>query len=78
MGKTMSFLAGALCGALVGAVAAVLLAPMSGDELQVRAREQFDLLLDDVRDAAQSKRVELEAELARLKNLHGLTDISET
>ena len=33
MNKFMGFMAGAVCGALVGAVAALLLTPASGPEL---------------------------------------------
>jgi len=67
MGKITGFLAGLMSGALVGAVAALLLAPTSGRELQARTREQFDTLVDDARTAAETKRVQLEAQLATLK-----------
>ncbi|MBI5052046.1 MAG: YtxH domain-containing protein, partial [Chloroflexi bacterium] len=42
MQRTFSFIAGAFCGALVGSVAALLLAPMSGRELQVMGRTRTD------------------------------------
>ncbi len=42
MNKMMGFLAGVFCGAVVGSVAALLLAPMSGRDLQSQARERFD------------------------------------
>ena len=67
MNKTMSFLSGALCGALVGAVAALLLAPTSGQQLQTEARGQFDHVMADARAAADAKRAQLEAQLAALK-----------
>ena len=67
MKHTVSFLAGAMCGALVGAVAALLLAPSSGQKLQTDARTQFDHVMADARAAADSKRVQLEAQLAALK-----------
>ena len=67
MRRTLSFLAGAMCGALVGAVAALLLAPESGQQLQTQARSQFDHVVADARAAAESKRVQLEAQLAALK-----------
>ncbi|MCC7360366.1 MAG: YtxH domain-containing protein [Anaerolineales bacterium] len=67
MGKITGFLAGLMSGAIVGAVSALLLAPTSGRELQARAREQFDTLVDDARTAAETKRVQLEAQLASLK-----------
>ena len=67
MKQTFSFLAGAVCGALVGAVAALLLAPMSGQQLQTDARTQFDHVVADARAAADAKRAQLEAQLAALK-----------
>ncbi len=67
MGKITGFLAGLMSGAIVGAVAALLLAPSSGRELQSRAREQFDTLVEDAKTAAETKRVQLEAQLASLK-----------
>jgi gas vesicle protein len=67
MGKISGFLAGLMSGAIVGAVAALLLAPMSGHELQAQTRDQFDHLIDDARHAAETKRVQLEAQLQALK-----------
>lgn len=67
MGKVTGFLAGMMSGAIVGSVAALLMAPMSGRELQLRAREEFDELLDDAKSAAETKRVQLEAQLESLK-----------
>lgn len=67
MRKMMGFLAGAICGALVGSVSALLLAPMSGKELQHQARDRFDDLVDDARGAAEAKRVQLKAQLETLK-----------
>lgn len=67
MNKLMGFLAGTLCGALVGGVAALLLAPMPGDELKERARHEFDDLVTDARVAAAEKRAQLERQLATLK-----------
>lgn len=66
MNRFMSFMAGALCGAVVGSVAALLLAPMSGQELQSRTREQVDYVVDEARSAAQAKRDELEKQLDTL------------
>jgi len=67
MGKITGFLAGLMSGAIVGAVAALLMAPMSGHELQAQTRDQLDHLVDDARHAAETKRVQLEAQLEALK-----------
>jgi gas vesicle protein len=67
MGKITGFLAGLMSGAIVGSVAALLLAPTSGRELQTRTRERFESLVEDARTAAETKRVQLEAQLEALK-----------
>jgi gas vesicle protein len=68
MSKLIGFLAGAMSGAIVGAVSALLLAPMSGQDLQTRAREEFDNLVEDAKSAAELKRVQLETQLEALKS----------
>jgi hypothetical protein len=40
---------------------------MSGRDLQSQARERFDDLFDEAREAAEAKRAQLEAQLAALK-----------
>lgn len=61
MNKVFSFLAGAISGALVGGVAAILLTPASGEELKQGAVERWNLTLEEARKARDQKRVELEA-----------------
>jgi gas vesicle protein len=61
-------LAGSLCGALVGAVAALLLAPSSGLELRERMTERARRVQDEVREAYETRRAQLEAELASLRS----------
>ncbi len=67
MHKLSAFLTGAIVGALTGAAAALLLAPASGDEVQSRTRDWFMTLWRNAQLAAESKRVELEQQLATLK-----------
>ncbi len=62
MGKVMGFLAGAVCGTLVGAVTALLLTPASGTELIRGAEERWELTLAEARQARDEKRRELEAQ----------------
>ena len=63
--RTISFFAGALCGGLVGAVAALLLAPMAGKELKSRVMVEIDHVVGEVRQAAVDKRAELSARFGR-------------
>ena len=67
MRQIIGFLAGAMCGAVVGAVAALLLAPASGLELREQVRARVDELLAEGRQAAEDRRAELEGQLAALK-----------
>jgi len=67
MQRTMSFLAGVICGAVVGSVAALLLTPMPGSELQAQARGQFDSMLSEARRAAQERQTVLRERLQDLR-----------
>jgi gas vesicle protein len=67
MRRFMNFLSGVMLGAVAGAVTALLLAPTSGEELRSRARERFDDLSDDVREAYEARVAQLEAELEKLR-----------
>ncbi|HKZ84702.1 MAG TPA: YtxH domain-containing protein [Anaerolineae bacterium] len=67
MNRFMAFAAGALCGALVGAVVALLLTPMSGAEMQEQARTRFDEIVEEGRKAAEQRRAELERQLRQLQ-----------
>jgi gas vesicle protein len=67
MRKAISFLVGLFAGAVVGAVAAILLAPYSGSELQERARARVQGLVEEGKRAAAARRAELEAQLESFK-----------
>jgi gas vesicle protein len=56
-----------MTGAVVGAAVALLLAPMSGEELQNRARDRVTTLADDIREAYAARVEQLEAELEDLR-----------
>lgn len=67
MRKMLNFFAGGIAGVLVGGVAALLMAPSSGDELREGAQSRLDRFLDEIRRAAAERRAELELELETLK-----------
>ena len=67
MRRFMAFLTGSLCGALIGAVAALLLAPYSGGEIRQRTRERLNAFREDVREAYDARREQLETELESLR-----------
>jgi len=64
MSRVLSFLFGLIIGGLVGVATALLLAPVSGNELQTQIRERADYIQLEVRKAATEKRAELEEQLA--------------
>jgi gas vesicle protein len=66
MRRVMFFVIGILSGVTVGAAAALLFSPASGDSMRRDARRRFDELLRDAQQAAEARRIELETELADL------------
>ncbi|MBP8000018.1 MAG: YtxH domain-containing protein [Chloroflexi bacterium] len=67
MNKFFSFVAGAMCGAVVGSVAALLLTPASGNELRAEATARWEDALREARQAMEEKRHELEAQYEQMK-----------
>ena len=67
MNKFINFVAGATIGALVGATAAILLAPVSGEDLQAQIKAQVEQIQLEVRTAASERRTELEGQLSTLR-----------
>ncbi len=67
MRKFFSFLAGIMCGLVVGGVAALLLAPMPGTQLQERIGERVDHLKSEIESAVAEQEKRLRAEFERLK-----------
>jgi gas vesicle protein len=62
-----NFITGVVLGAAIGAVAALLLAPESGEETRKELRREIDDILKEGRRAATQRRSELEAQLAQLR-----------
>ena len=67
MQKFFSFIAGIMSGALIGAVAAILFTPASGDELLGDTRVRADQLIEDMKANIAGERKRLESELEALK-----------
>ncbi len=67
MRRFMSFLTGAMIGALVGSLTAILLAPVSGEELRARARDRAASFRDEIREAYEARVAQLEAEIEALR-----------
>ena len=67
MNKMFSFLAGALCGAIVGATASLLLAPTSGEQLRADAHTRWEQALQEAQEAMEETRRELENQFEQMK-----------
>lgn len=63
----MSFLSGAVLGSLVGAAIALLLTPASGEELRTQVRDRAEHIQLEMKEAAASRRAELERQLATMR-----------
>lgn len=69
MNKFMGFMAGAVCGALVGAVTALLFTPASGPELLQSAEERWELSKSEARHAMEQRKRELEVQFNTAKDV---------
>ncbi len=67
MQKALNFVLGLILGALVGSALALLLTPVSGDQLRMDVRDYTRQVRSEVEQAAKSRRIELERELANLR-----------
>jgi gas vesicle protein len=61
------FFIGILVGALVGSTIALLMAPESGEALRAGLRERGRSVFSDIRQAADSRRIELRNRLETLR-----------
>ena len=67
MRKFFAFLSGIFCGAIVGSAAALLLAPMSGKDLQDEITVRIDQLKAEIEAAVDEQETRLRAEFERMK-----------
>ena len=67
MGKTSSVLSGLVVGALLGAALVLLLTPRSGAETRQQIQDQIDAVLEEGKEAAEERRLELTRQFEELK-----------
>ncbi len=67
MRRMFGFLIGIMVGGLVGSTIALLLAPESGENLRGELRDRGQGFMNEVRHAADSRRIELRGRLESLK-----------
>jgi len=67
MNRVISFISGAVMGTLVGATLALLFTPASGDDIRTKMSEQVQKIQEEIKTATESRRNELEEQLAALR-----------
>ena len=67
MKRMFGFLIGVVVGGLVGSTIALLLAPESGDVLRSQIRSRGENFFNDVRHAADERKIELRQKLDSLR-----------
>lgn len=67
MRQVFNFFVGVLMGGLVGATVAILLTPVSGEEVRTQLQERTIRLKEDIKAVAEARRAELERELTALR-----------
>ena len=67
MGRASSVLSGLVVGALLGAALVLLLTPRSGAETRQRIQDQIDAVLEEGKEAAEERRLELTRQFEELK-----------
>lgn len=67
MRRMFGFLIGILVGSVVGSTIALLMAPESGEKLRGELRDRGQGFVNEVRNAADSRRIELRGRLEALR-----------
>jgi len=67
MNKVLNFMAGAICGALVGGVAALLLAPTSGEELRSDVTARWEEALAEAHQAMEDTRLQMQQQFEQMQ-----------
>lgn len=67
MRRIFGFLIGVLVGGLVGSTIALLLAPEPGEELRAQVRERGQSFFNEVRHAADERKIELRQKLDEMR-----------
>lgn len=68
MNKLFGFLAGAMCGAVVGAAATLLFTPASGEQLRADAINRWEEALREARQAMEETQRELETQFEQMRS----------
>ena len=67
MNKVLNFMAGVMCGALVGGVTALLLAPTSGEDLRSDVVARWEEALAEAHQAMEETRQQMQAQFEHMQ-----------
>jgi hypothetical protein len=67
MRRTLGFLIGIVVGGMVGSTIALLMAPESGDQLRTELRSRGESFFNEVRHAADERKIELRQRLEYMR-----------
>lgn len=70
MRRMFGFLIGITVGGLVGSTIALLMAPDSGEQLRAQLRSRGESFLNEVRSAADERKIELRQRLETMREPH--------
>jgi len=66
--RIINFILGATVGGIVGATLALIFTPSSGEEIRAQITDRTQSFAADIRQAASTKRIELQERLETLRN----------
>jgi gas vesicle protein len=72
MRRMFGFLIGIFVGALVGSMVTLLMTPESGEQLRRQIRERGQGFANQIRNAADSRRIELRSRLESMRTPHDI------
>jgi gas vesicle protein len=70
MRRTLGFLIGVMVGGMVGSTIALLMAPEPGEQLRAELRSRGESFFNEVRHAADERRIELRQRLDYMREPH--------
>ncbi len=72
MRSFFNWVMGFVLGSALGAALIILFAPMLGEDLKARLKQRYQEAMEAGHLASEAKRVEMEAQLAKMRQDHGL------
>lgn len=65
----LNFIHGAIWGSAIGAAVIILVAPMSGKQLQKKIKDHINYVIEEGERAAEARRLELEKQFEEMRRV---------